>query len=239
MATNTVPSEVLQRCDRFEWERIVRRCQIPGPVKLVAFVLAQYANADGSNIHPGTRVIAAVCGIPARTVERYLATLRNLGLVEKVANGGGRNALAAKYRLTIPADLMDRVPMLDPDERTPATRMAAVPPVNSRRPDGGSCELPPSELPPSQNELPPNGPLTPANDPPVTCDNAHHQPDQPTHQPIRDLGGNPHQGARGREERLIHRPANLDLRAGLRGRSVVATLQRGQAPLEVGNPLLE
>src|SRR5437879_1725471 len=42
-----------QPCGRFEWERILRRAVMPLRVKFLAFVLASYADADGSNVRPG------------------------------------------------------------------------------------------------------------------------------------------------------------------------------------------
>lgn len=176
----------LQPATRFEWERIVRRCLIPGPTKLVGYTLAQYGDKEGAGIRPGTPRLAAVCEMGTRTVERQVKALRTMGLVERVSNGGGPSRRAAEYRLTVPSDLLDRVPLLDPDETTPATYMAGVRPVDNLHspatqvalvPCGQHPELPPSqtELPPSGTELPPSGALTPANDPPLTCNNAHHQ----------------------------------------------------------------
>jgi hypothetical protein len=39
--------------DRYEWERLVRRCRLPATTKLVAAMMAHYANRDGSRIYPG------------------------------------------------------------------------------------------------------------------------------------------------------------------------------------------
>ena len=170
---------------RFDWERIVRRCPLPGPVKLLAYTLAQYGNPAGRDIRPGTPRLSAVCGMGARTVERYLSTLREAGLIERLANGGGPNRLAAVYRLTVPDDLPERFDLLDPDEVTPARHLAAVPAVesapspasqvagdgrtqpvdNPRTPAttvAGDASAPEAELPPLQTELPPKTAPTPA-----------------------------------------------------------------------------
>jgi DNA-binding transcriptional ArsR family regulator len=175
----------LQPASRFEWERIVRRCILPGPVKLLAYTLAQYGNPAGRDIRPGTPRLSAVCGMGGRTVERHLSTLRDLGLVERLANGGGPHRMAALYRLTVPDDLLDRIPMLDPDEVTPARYVAGVDapaglstdatqmagdtcgqPVDNQRTSAtvvaGVEAAPDGELPPSQTELPPFGATTPA-----------------------------------------------------------------------------
>jgi hypothetical protein len=118
---------VLQPAMRFEWERVVRRCRIGKTLKLVAYTLAQYGDDDGTNIRPGILRLAAVCGeMGASTLRRYVDQLLALGLIERVANGGGRNRLAAVYRLTIPEDLLDRVELLDTDEVTPPSTVSAV-----------------------------------------------------------------------------------------------------------------
>lgn len=117
----------LQPASRFDWERTVRRCMLPGPVKLVAYTLAQYGDVHGQNIRPGTPRLAVVCGISTRVVERHVSTLRELGLLLRVRNGGGPRKLAAEYRLTVPSDIFDRIEMLDPAE-TPASQKAVVRP---------------------------------------------------------------------------------------------------------------
>lgn len=118
---------------RFEWERIVRRAMLPEPVKYLAFVLATYADPDGSRVRPGLPVLAAVTGKAVRTVRRLLAELVDHGLIELVSRGGGRghNGRASVYRLTLPTDLLDRVELLPPSERviqTAATQMATQSP---------------------------------------------------------------------------------------------------------------
>lgn len=217
------PESELQPCGRFEWERIVRRCQMPVTTKLTAMIMAQYANRAGAQIRPGVPVLAAVLGLSKRSAERQLAVLRDLGLIEKTSNGGGPRKQAAGYRLTIPVDLMDRVSLLDPDETTPATQTAAVQVDNSRHTDGGSSDDSAGELPPSGTELPPSGDRTPANDPPLTCDDKTHQPDHPTTPPNKRLRGDVTNVRETSEERLIHLPPRIDLRAQVRARRNRAT----------------
>lgn len=103
---------------RYEWERWVRRCILPSSTKLVAFVMATYAARDGSRIFPGVTRLAATTGLSERTVRTALGNLRDVGLIERVYPGGrrGTQAFADVHRLAIPADLMDRAPMLNPDE---------------------------------------------------------------------------------------------------------------------------
>jgi hypothetical protein len=106
------------KVSRYEWERWVRRCCLPSSSKLVAFVMATYAARDGSRIFPGVARLAATTGLSERTVRTALGNLRDVGLIERVYPGGrrGQMAFADVHRLAIPADLMDRVPMLNPDE---------------------------------------------------------------------------------------------------------------------------
>lgn len=109
----------LEPIGRYEWERLVRRARLPKPVKLLAFVLATYADPDGSRVRPGLPVLASVTGDSERNVRRLLALLVDeLGLLRQVARGGGRGGKgrASVYRLTIPVDLLDRLEMLSPED---------------------------------------------------------------------------------------------------------------------------
>ncbi|WP_143264230.1 hypothetical protein [Amycolatopsis kentuckyensis] len=97
---------------RFEWERVIRRIPLPQGVKLLALVLATYADADGSRVRPGLDLLVSDTGQSKATVKRGLAQLRDdLGVLELVSRGGGRGGQgkAATYRLAFPHDLLDRV----------------------------------------------------------------------------------------------------------------------------------
>jgi hypothetical protein len=106
------------KTSRYEWERWVRRCVLPSSSKLVALVMATYAARDGSRIFPGVARLAATTGLSERTVRTALGNLRDVGLIERVYPGGrrGTQAFADVHRLAIPADLPDRVKLLNPDE---------------------------------------------------------------------------------------------------------------------------
>ncbi|MEA5366060.1 hypothetical protein VA596_41490 [Amycolatopsis sp., V23-08] len=114
-----------QACGRFEWERIVRRLELPMRVKFTAMMVASYADADGSRVRPGAEVLAAVTAQGASTIRKQLAALQEYGLLVLVSRGGGRSGRgrAAEFRLTVPVDLLERVPMLPVGER----RLSAVP----------------------------------------------------------------------------------------------------------------
>jgi hypothetical protein len=92
-------------------------------VKLVGVMAAHFADySDGSNIHPGNIILGAVSGeMSTRAVINALAQIREWELMWRYCEGSkqGRRAMADMYRLTIPQDILDRVPMLDPAYRVP------------------------------------------------------------------------------------------------------------------------
>lgn len=100
--------------DRFTWEQIIRRAELPEQVKLLAYTLATYANGDGGRVRPGDELLADNCGRKERWVREQKAVLLELGLLETVAEGTPTRA--AVYQLTLPAADHPPVPMrLDPD----------------------------------------------------------------------------------------------------------------------------
>ena len=108
----------LEPVSRFEWERLIRRARIGATTQHLALLLATYANRDGAKVHPGIARLATVSERDPKTVKRTLVKLRDLGLLERVfeASRNGRKNSADEYRLTMPADLIEHVAMLDPDE---------------------------------------------------------------------------------------------------------------------------
>lgn len=129
-----------QPCSLFEWQRVIRRVKCHTSVKLVALTLSTYANTDGTRAHPGIHKLVNVTGLGRRTVIRALDTLRGLGLIERTFEASRAGGKADEYRLTLPDDLADRVPMLDPDENQ-------VPP-QAPAPVVSAVENPPDQVPP-------------------------------------------------------------------------------------------
>lgn len=145
---------------RFEWERLIRRVQL-GPddvahlhtasrpvasltVKAVGFALATYASKDGSHIWPGDAKVARVLGTTPRSVRDARAVLEAVGLIEKT--GGGARGKAFQYRLTIPEDLIELVPMLDVDEQNLQEWGDDTSPVGgTTRPHPTGRHVPPTE----------------------------------------------------------------------------------------------
>jgi hypothetical protein len=95
------------------------------------------------------------------TVRRGQAELETLGLIEMVFKGhsqgrGQPGGYASEYRLTVPSDLLERVPMLDPDEGKYRTPMSAES-ENDRTPVNGNSE----EIPDMGEEIPDTHEKTP------------------------------------------------------------------------------
>lgn len=128
--------------DRYEWERLVRRVRLGAPSKHVALTMATYANRDGTGIYPGQLRLVAVTELSERSVRDALKKLRGIGLLVRVREGSrnGRRAFADEYALAIPADLLDRVELLDPDESpaAPAADRLGSPAPGSKSPAGDS-----------------------------------------------------------------------------------------------------
>lgn len=97
----------LSSIGRFDWERLLRRCEFRGPsTKLVALLLATWASEDGSDVRPGRERLAAAAGISHKHVSTQLGKLEEIGLIYKVHNGssyGRRGGMASVYQLTCPS----------------------------------------------------------------------------------------------------------------------------------------
>lgn len=105
-------------CDRFEWERIIRRYPMYPTTKLVALILATYADSDGTRVWPGVDRLGYVTGSHKATVIRHLNALRAYGLITRVRQGDRARGNADEYRLTVPTDLAERE-LLPPEEQPP------------------------------------------------------------------------------------------------------------------------
>lgn len=101
---------------RFDWERIIRRVQLHHTTKGVALIMASYADGDGTRIRPGVERLARVLCASDKTVRRHVKTLCDLGFLERTKHGNRHSGEVNEYRLTMPADLLGRLPMIDPSE---------------------------------------------------------------------------------------------------------------------------
>lgn len=105
-------------CDRFTWERLVRRCLDLTPTeKHVALTMSTWSDSDGTNVYPGTKKLCQATGRSEPVILRALSSLRQAGFAERVydRSGNGRRGIYDVYRLTYPADILTRFRMLDPD----------------------------------------------------------------------------------------------------------------------------
>lgn len=99
-----------------DWNELVRRARIGRERKLAALAFSSYANADGTGIHCGTARFALDCEVSYATARRYLAWMRQVGLVEKVRSGNKRKGLSDEYRLILGTDLLEHVELPDPEQ---------------------------------------------------------------------------------------------------------------------------
>lgn len=85
------------------------------PVKVIGYALLKFADYhDGAEIRPGVALLAIMTQQTERTVISALAKIRDWGLIWRYREGSrfGRQQLADEYRLTIPDDLVPRVPLV-------------------------------------------------------------------------------------------------------------------------------
>jgi len=112
------PPVGLRTADPREWMQVWARVIAAPSVKCVGSFCAHFADYEtGAEIRPGTELLAKVCGMTGRTVIGALAQMREWDLIWRYSEGKkqGRRGMADVYRLTIPDDVLWRVPMLDPD----------------------------------------------------------------------------------------------------------------------------
>lgn len=101
-----------------DWTRYVRDLSLPATTKLVALMIATYADVvtdrdkhkrAGENIYVSHTKLAHACGLGASTVRRHLTILRRLYLLERTRTGSSfGDGRADRHRLTIPTDSTTR-----------------------------------------------------------------------------------------------------------------------------------
>lgn len=79
---------------------------------------------DGTRVFPGVEILALVAGVTEKTAGQAMCAICQLGFMFQYVNGSrsgrprkGRGGVASEYRLTLPDDLLERVPMLPPEFR--------------------------------------------------------------------------------------------------------------------------
>jgi hypothetical protein len=98
------------------WNALVRRARIGRERKAVALTISSYANRDGTGIHCGVATLAVDCEIGYSTARRYLAWMREVGLIELVKSGNVRRGLSDEYQLTLGPDVREHLKVPQDDE---------------------------------------------------------------------------------------------------------------------------
>jgi Helix-turn-helix domain len=110
------------RADRFRfvWDRAINKTDMPALRKHVAHTLAQHANADGTNAHPGVARLAPECSLSESAVKRHLAALRKAGWIVRTfhASTTGRKGMADCYDLAVPITTANQEPLAAPASTT-------------------------------------------------------------------------------------------------------------------------
>jgi hypothetical protein len=108
---------------RDRWERFLRDDpKITKSAQHVLLAMATYGNRDGSNVRVSVPTLAEVTGWSAPTVERAKALGRRRGYLFREERGhhlGNGSAVASVYRLTLPLDLIGKMPRAASPRRYP------------------------------------------------------------------------------------------------------------------------
>jgi hypothetical protein len=96
------------------WNAVVRRARIGRDRKAAALVVSSYARANGTGIHCGVARVAVDLECSHRTARRYLAWLREVGLVELVRAGNRRRGHSDEYRLILGPNILEDLDVPDP-----------------------------------------------------------------------------------------------------------------------------
>lgn len=125
------PPDGLRAVTQGEWIQVWRRARVPWTVKGVGIILASFADwNDGTRIRPGNAVLANVCSeMHPKTIERAIAVIRGYDLIWRYVEGSrqGKEGVHDEYRLTIPDDILVRIPLLNPDYSVPPGRRLPTP----------------------------------------------------------------------------------------------------------------
>lgn len=96
------------------WNSLVRALIVNPSIKHVARAVMDYADLyDGTSCRPSAQRIARETGYDEKTVRTAWATLRGLGMAQRVRRGSASSGKADEYELVIP-ELWENLPMLGP-----------------------------------------------------------------------------------------------------------------------------
>lgn len=99
------------------WYGVIRRARLADyKKKSVALTIGSYANTDGTSVKCGVARLAADCEMGFSTARRYLAWMREAGLIELVKVGNRKAKRSDEYRLTIQPHTEKAINALAEDE---------------------------------------------------------------------------------------------------------------------------
>lgn len=100
-----------------DWYRLVRRARLGDAKKMAAaLMVATYADNDGSSVKCGVARLAVDCEMGYSTARRYLAWMREVGLIELVRAGNRKAKRPDEYQLTIGPETKKVLSVLADDE---------------------------------------------------------------------------------------------------------------------------
>jgi hypothetical protein len=110
-----------------EWIVLARRLRLGTRPKGVMAWFASYANADGTEIHPGAAVLAVDAEVPYNYAADVISFMAEVGLIEQTRPANRRKGYSAEWRLILGPQLLDHVELLTEfDYRAAVARAAAV-----------------------------------------------------------------------------------------------------------------
>lgn len=110
-----------------QWTDVLRRTCMVKSTKLVGFLLATYADSNGTRIFPGVARVSVECGLTYNMTQAAMAELRSAGLIE-VVRQAARRGESDEYRLVLAPDLMERI-----EVRSPAEILIAIEALRTQR----------------------------------------------------------------------------------------------------------
>jgi DNA-binding transcriptional ArsR family regulator len=98
------------------WNALVRRARIGIKLKAAALIVSTYASPSGRDVKCGVARLATDCEVSYSTARRYLAWMREVGLIELVRPGNHYRKRADEYRLIVGPDVHARLDIPESDE---------------------------------------------------------------------------------------------------------------------------
>lgn len=86
---------------RVDWPTLIAASELSPTTKLVALLMATYADPDGTRVSPGVKQLAWASGLAPDTVGKKLRALRRTGYLQRMR--GHAPGRCDTYRLTKPA----------------------------------------------------------------------------------------------------------------------------------------